>query len=115
MTGQREDGRLDVYKEKEIEDITMLYPFMTYLDGTEIVYSDIFHKPNDPRDFVKILFERPNRSGSHFDSMSCVLPDGKMQDIVGFSPREAQHHYQKIKALTSLLLDCAREEQKRNA
>ena len=58
---------------------------MTMADGTDMIYSDIFHKPNDPTDYIKVSYERVNANGDDFDSMSCILPGGKMQDVIGFS------------------------------
>ena len=91
----------------------MLYPFMTYIDGTDIVFSDIFHKENDPRDYIRVEFERVNKNKDGFDSMHCILPDGGMTDIVGFTKEEADMHLEKIRDVEDVLFDCAREEEQK--
>ncbi|MDY2686425.1 MAG: hypothetical protein SOV43_09710 [Selenomonadaceae bacterium] len=93
----------------------MVYPFMTYIDGTEITYTDIFHQPGDSRDFIKVYFERVNEDGTDFDSMDCILPGGEMEHIVGFTETEVRHHHDKIVKMTPILLACAREEVQKSA
>ena len=91
----------------------MLYPFITEPDGTEIVYSDIFYKDNDPTAYVRIEMERPNNSTGEFDSMRCILPNGKLSDVVGFTDGEVQKHQKILDNLTEMILECAMEERAR--
>ena len=93
----------------------MVYPFMTYFDGTEITYTDVFHRPGDPRDYIKVYFERVNKDGTDFDSMDCVLPGGSMEHVVGFTAAEVNHHYEKIVKMAPTLIACAREEVQKSA
>lgn len=88
----------------------MLYPFMTYIDGTDIVYSDIFHKENDTTDYVRVFFERINKDGSGFDSMDCTLPGGPMENVVGFTADEVANHHRKILKMAPILIASAKEE-----
>ena len=48
----------------------MLYPYMTFADGTEVVHSGIMHEGDADKVFVH--FERPTEKG--FDSARCELP-----------------------------------------
>lgn len=48
----------------------MMYPYLTFGDGTEVVHSELFHE--DGLDKVLVHFERPTDSG--FDSARCELP-----------------------------------------
>jgi len=92
----------------------MLYPVMTMADGTDMVYSDIFHKPNDPTDYIKVSYERVNASGDDFDSMSCVLPNGRMQDVVGFSAGEVQKEEKRLHKVADILIRSAKEKSHAN-
>lgn len=48
----------------------MMYPYLTFEDGTEVVHSQIIHE--DGIDKVLVHFERPTEHG--FDSARCELP-----------------------------------------
>lgn len=54
----------------ETEAKTMMYPYMTLEDGTEVTCSQII--PQEDIDTVLVHFERPNAEG--FDSARCKLP-----------------------------------------
>ena len=86
----------------------MLYPFMTMDDGTEIVYSEILK--NNGVDNVRVEFERWNDIRDAFDSMECVLPNGIMTNVVGFSQEEANYYQEKMIALQDMILECSRED-----
>lgn len=49
----------------------MMYPYVKYSDGTEVVFSSIYID-NDKRECVDVHFERPTESG--FDSVRIKLP-----------------------------------------
>lgn len=49
----------------------MMYPYLTFEDGTEVVHSDLISE--DGTDTVLVHFERPAEHG--FDSARCKLPD----------------------------------------
>lgn len=57
----------------------MMYPYMTYPDYTEITYSE---RQKDGS--VRVFIERPNKDGD-FDSAECLLPDGSLRNVRGFS------------------------------
>lgn len=86
----------------------MLYPFMTLDDGTEIVYSDTMNI--DGEDKVRIEFERWNADRDAFDSMECLLPNGKMTKVIGFTKEEADYYQEKMIALQDMILECSRED-----
>ena len=88
----------------------MLYPFITLPDGTEIVYSDILHI--DGKERVQVKFERWNDNRDDFDSMECLLPDGKMTKVIGFLPEEVNYQRAKILSLQNMILECSREDTK---
>lgn len=48
----------------------MMYPYLTFDDGTEVVFSNLIHE--DGLDKVLVHFERPTDNG--FDSIRCELP-----------------------------------------
>lgn len=89
----------------------MLYPVMTMANGTDMVYSDIFHKPNDPTDYIQVFYERVNADGDDFDSMSCILPGGKMQDVVGFSSAEVKKEESRLRKVKKILIDTAKNNE----
>ncbi len=90
----------------------MLHPYISFPDDTEIVCSDIFHKPGSKKDYIDVYFERPSKDGQSFDSMHCVLPstNSGMQDVVGFSDAEANYHYDVMKKLAADMIDYVKEE-----
>lgn len=88
----------------------MLYPFITEPDGTEIVYSDVFRKENDDTDYVNVFLQRVNPVTKKFDSMDCILPGGALEHIVGFSNDDVKTKQYRINKLTSMIIECAKEE-----
>ena len=48
----------------------MMYPYMTFDDGTQVTHSQIVHEGDIDKVFVQ--FERPSSTG--FDSARCELP-----------------------------------------
>lgn len=51
--------------------MSMMYPYLTFDDGTEVVHSDLVTEGGV--DSVFVHFERPSNDG--FDSARCKLPD----------------------------------------
>jgi hypothetical protein len=87
----------------------MMYPYMTLSDGTEVTYSEI-RKNDNNEEQVLVYYERWNDKHNAFDSMECLLPDGKMSKIIGFSDEEVNKHYSRLKKLEPIIFDCARKE-----
>lgn len=48
----------------------MMYPYLTFDDGTEVMHSDIIEDGGAKK--VLVHFERPTETG--FDSIRCELP-----------------------------------------
>lgn len=62
----------------------MLYPYMTLIDETEIVYSQLIRHGSAEK--VIVHFERPTENG--FDSARCELPAYRWVLQDGYSDRE---------------------------
>lgn len=63
----------------------MMYPYMTFEDGTVVVHSQLLGEEGAAR--VVVHFERPSESG--FDSARCELPSYRWTDWEGhFSDAE---------------------------
>lgn len=58
--------------------ITMIYPYMTLPDDTEITHSQLENNGT-----VKVYFETPCHGG--FYHATCILPGYKWQDVEGYS------------------------------
>lgn len=86
----------------------MMYHFMTLPDNTEVVYSNIF-KQNE-KECVKVYYERWSEERNAFDSMECILPNGQMQNIVGFTTDEANYQYEKLIQMIDIVMESARED-----
>ena len=86
----------------------MLFPFLTLPDGTEVVYSEILHI--DGKDCVKVMFERWNDEHDDFDSMECLLPNGEMTNVVGFTDKEVSYQHSRMIKLQNMILECSHED-----
>ena len=64
----------------------MMYPYMTLVDETEIVHSQIIEEDGQKK--VIVNFERPTEGG--FDSARCILPDCKWLQNDGYSVSEIE-------------------------
>ncbi len=63
----------------------MMYPYMTFDDGTEVIHSELIEDKDGAKVFVH--FERPTETG--FDSARCELPSYTWTDWEGcFSDKE---------------------------
>ena len=63
----------------------MMYPYMTFTDGAEVVHSQLIHE--NGIDKVLVHFERP--TDAEFDSARCELPSYTWTDWEGhFSQQE---------------------------
>ena len=72
--------------------MTMMYPFLTLDDETEIVHSDI-----QPDGRVKVYIERPDAKDG-FHHATCWLPDYQWEDIYGFSQNDIARFQEIIRA-----------------
>ena len=88
----------------------MLYPFMSFPDGTEIVYSDVFHKTNDNTNYVRVEIKRTNNKTNKFDYMEYIVPSGELIKVNGFSLEEIQEHRQHLNEMSDIIIECALDE-----
>ena len=72
------------------EQYNMRYSLMTLPDGSEVTFSE-----ERPDKTIKVFYERWNKELDDFDSMEMVLPNGRMEKIIGYSEEEAkkEEHY----------------------
>lgn len=78
----------------------MLYPFMTLIDNTEIVHSEIIEK--DGKEQVEVRIEKPVYEG--FYSATCWLPDYKWENIIGFSDTEIRCFQEYIASVAHIIM-----------
>lgn len=80
--------------------LAMMYPYMTFDDGTEVVHSEIVHEEGVDKVFVH--FERPSKMG--FDSVRCELPTYRWHSWEGaFSPDDKERFEAFLRANAHLL------------
>lgn len=75
----------------------MMYPYLTFGNGTEMVHSDIIEDDGNRK--VLIHFERPTEDG--FDSIRCELPS------YTWTPWEGHFSAEEIETLEQFLRDNA--------
>lgn len=81
----------------------MMYPYMTLDDDTEIVHSELKEDGT-----VKVYIETPDTKGGFYNA-SCILPDGKWIDVVGYSESKMDYFKQLIKNNTQMVMKSAKE------
>lgn len=86
-------------------DDLMLYPYMTFADGTEICHTQILEKPQGKT--VEVHFERPVENG--FCTARCELPGYTWLIREGFSQEELREFETFLRANAHLIFKYARE------
>ena len=81
----------------------MMYPYMMLDDDTEIVHSELKEDGT-----VKVYIETPDAKGG-FYNVSCILPDGKWIDVVGYSKSKLDYFKQLIRNNTQMIMKSAKE------
>ena len=71
----------------------MMYPYVKYPDGTEVVFSDIYNDENG-EECIDIHFERPTEEG--FDSVRITLPNYKITIWEGHYTEEEIDFFKKV-------------------
>ena len=79
------------------ETITMMYPFMTLNDNTEITHSEMY-----PDGTVKVCIETPAEGGFHY--AACWLPMYRWE-VNGYSWLEMQYIKQLVRRNAPLLIE----------
>lgn len=83
--------------------MTMMYPYMTLNDDTEIVHSEMM---KDGR--VKVYIETPDLKDG-FHNATCYLPDYTWEDIKGYSDAEMDYFKQLIRDNAHLIIEFSKE------
>ena len=81
----------------------MMYPYMTLDDDTEIVHSEMKEDGT-----VKVYIETQDDKGGFYNA-TCILPDGKWIDVVGYSEFKMDYFKQLIRDNTQRIMKSAKE------
>lgn len=84
---------------------TMLYPFMTLNDNTEIVHSEALDF--DGKERVKVCIERPVYEG--FQSVECYLPEYEWKNNEGFTQEDIRYFQELLESTAHIIIELARE------
>ena len=82
----------------------MMYPFMTFNDGTGVAHSEAQMK--DGKEQVKVYFEQPVDGG--FNSAECWLPEYKWTLFEGFSADTKEYFENFLKSTAHIIINLAR-------
>lgn len=80
----------------------MMYPYMTFDDGTEVVHSQFMHE--EGLDKVFVHFERPTQEG--FDSARCELPTYHWRSWEGGFSQDDKKRFEAFLSANAHLLYC---------
>lgn len=84
----------------------MMYPYVKYPDGTEVVFSNIYIK--DGLECIDVHFERPTENG--FDSVRIKLPNYEVVVWEGnYSEEEIEFFKKVVENSADLFYEFARE------
>ena len=78
----------------------MMYPYLTFGDGTEVTHSQLIHDGHI--DKVLVHFERPTKDG--FDSTRCELPSYTWTDWEGHFSAQEKHEFEEFLRANAHLL-----------
>jgi hypothetical protein len=98
-----------IIKLNMMEELNMMYPFMTLDDRTEIVHSEML-----PNGEVKVYIEKPDAKDC-FHYATCYLPDYRWEDVNGFSSDELAKYLEVLKSTAHLILEFSQEGGLENA
>ncbi len=82
----------------------MVYEYMSFPDGTEVVHTQILNEDTNPT--VEVNFERPTPHG--FDSARCELPSYHWIERTGYSDEEIAEFLEFLKNNAHLIFRFAR-------
>jgi hypothetical protein len=81
----------------------MMYPFLSYPDGTAITHSEM-----QPDETVKVYVETPDeRDGFH--NAWCILPQYEWKDVNGYSECEISKYQEIIESVAHLIIEFSQE------
>lgn len=76
----------------DCEVVYVMYPYMTFEDGTEVVHSDLITDGDIEK--VIVHFERPTAEG--FDSARCELPSCSWTDWEGHFTQSEKTSFRRV-------------------
>ena len=82
---------------------SMMYPFMTLNDDTEIVHSQMNEDGT-----VKVYIEKPDEKDC-FHHATCYLPEYRWEDIYGFTDEDIARFKEIIESSANLIIEFARD------
>lgn len=98
-----------IISEGQLEAITMMYPFLTLDDGTEIVHSQMLDQGK-----VKVYVEKADvKDGFHH--ATCILPEYQWKDIFGFTQEDIASYQKIIENAANLIIEFAKDGGFQNA
>lgn len=77
----------------------MMYPFMSYPDGTEITHSEM-----QADGTVKVYVETPDEKDC-FHNAWCILPKYTWKDIYGYTESEINEYQEIIKSVAHVIIE----------
>ena len=84
-----------------MEVVTVMYPFLTLDDGTEIVHSQILEQGK-----VKVYVEKADAKDG-FHHATCFLPEYRWEDIFGFTQEDIARYQRIIENSANLIIEFA--------
>ncbi|MCI6238856.1 MAG: hypothetical protein SPG98_10415 [Porcincola intestinalis] len=92
-----------------MEVVTVMYPFLTLDDGTEIVHSQILEQGK-----VKVYVEKADAKDG-FHHATCFLPEYRWEDIFGFTQEDIARYQRIIENSANLIIEFAKDGGFQNA
>ena len=85
------------------EDISMMYPYLTLNDQTEITHSEMKEDGS-----VKVYIETPDENGG-FHSAVCWLPEYRWENIQGYTEEEMSFFRDLVRNNAHLMLEFSQD------
>ena len=92
-----------------MEVVTVMYPFLTLDDGTEIVHSQILEQGK-----VKVYVEKADAKDG-FHHATCFLPEYRWEDVFGFTQEDIARDQRIIENSANLIIEFAKDGGFQNA
>lgn len=92
-----------------MEVVTVMYPFLTLDDGTEIVHSQILKQGK-----VKVYVEKADAKDG-FHHATCFLPEYRWEDVFGFTQEDIARYQRIIENSANLIIEFAKDGGFQNA
>ena len=92
-----------------MEVVTVMYPFLTLDDGTEIVHSQILEQGK-----VEVYVEKADAKDG-FHHATCFLPEYRWEDVFGFTQEDIARYQRIIENSANLIIEFAKDGGFQNA